>query len=62
LCNPSDASGDAFSYRGLEEIVRRTEIHFAPAPVQLTAFKALFKTVPVKFKTDVVARAGRRPR
>jgi glycogen debranching enzyme len=40
-----EADRVAFSYRGLDHVVRRTEIHFAPAPVQLTASEALYSTV-----------------
>ena len=45
----------AFSYRGLDDVVRRTEIHFAPAPVQLTASEALFKTVLDAKKDELYA-------
>jgi glycogen debranching enzyme len=35
----------ALSYRGLDQVIRRTEIHFDPAPGVLTASEALFKTI-----------------
>ncbi|MGH7931398.1 MAG: glycogen debranching N-terminal domain-containing protein, partial [Candidatus Binatia bacterium] len=33
------------SYRGLDKVIRRTEIHFDPAPGLLTGSEAFFKTV-----------------
>jgi glycogen debranching enzyme len=34
-----------FSYRGLDNLIRRTEINFDPAPLLLTGTQAFFKTV-----------------
>jgi glycogen debranching enzyme len=45
----------AFSYRGLDDVVRCTEIHFAPAPIQLTASEAMYKTVLDAKKEELYA-------
>ena len=40
-----DSDAVTFSYRGLDNTIRRTALHFAPAPKSLTASEALYSTV-----------------
>jgi hypothetical protein len=56
-----EARSDGVWYRGFDEIVRRSEIH-APAPVQLTAAEALFKTDLDTKKEERYALTSRRSR
>jgi len=45
LATEVEADRLVLSYRGLDDLVRRTEIQFAPMPAQLTASEAQFTTV-----------------
>lgn len=47
----------ALSYRGLDNIIRRTEIHFEPAPVSLTSSEAFFSTILTNKKDEIYCLA-----
>ena len=43
----------ALSYRGLDDVIRRTDIHFDPAPGSLTTSEAFFKTILTPKKDEM---------
>jgi glycogen debranching enzyme len=47
------AQSVGLSYRGLDSVIRRTEINFDPAPGLLTATEAFFKTVLTSKKEEI---------